>query len=695
MNETIQEEKSTLIHYLKELESFIKKEKANLGNLFSNYKENLKDVVQAGSLDDRQETLSIAHRTMSRSRYNERWSYVHKLLKIEHSPYFARIDVKLEDDTDSKKYYIGKIGFKSKEREAEITDWRAPIASLYYNNAFATDGVSFNVSPFNALDVEKQITCDLKTRRTLEIENKEIINIYDDSLLQNVKTSEDFVLAKIKGKTGGVLEDIIETIQADQSEIIRFAPNKNVIVQGVAGSGKTTIAIHRISYLFYNFPNKIHASGTLFLSASKTLINYLSKSLPELDVFNIRKASVIEILKETLDKNQIKIKTRVENTIPEKLYFENIKEFNTLLNKYIDKKIEELKKQFSQEVIEKNNVNFYNIKTQFERFHDTPPFLKILNIEEDLRDTKKDLSSELRYSETKDVIKRRVNGLDLLQKDVSRFIKKINFETIYLDFLAEQYGKKPSNFDINHLSALYLLTLKIGGIKDQFDFNLVVLDEAQDLNILNFACIKSFSRGNSFNIFGDVNQSINKRFSIDNWDEINDIFKAENSQKFKLDISYRSTRQIMKKAGEILTFAGISDNIPKSVARDGNDVIEESFTNKQLIVKKIIEEITKLRTVSKKSIGIILTSEFPINDVSSKLNEANVSHEIITEFFDNFKKDSIYLVPVNLVKGLEFDSVFVLSFNSVDFSDKIEGVFKKFVCATRAMSNLFLYTTSL
>ncbi|MEK7595184.1 MAG: UvrD-helicase domain-containing protein [Patescibacteria group bacterium] len=682
-------ENEALIERLQELNGFIESEETALSNLYKRYEEDIKEASQEKKRDDVIESMGIAIKAMGRKGYRQRKEYLEKLTKILHNPYFSRIDVHLYKDNSTETHYIGKMGFSGYKKNLGITDWRAPIASLYYNFAFATKHVSFDRTAFNALDKDETLNCDLDIRRTIEVENQKIINIYDDSLIDNI-SKDAFLLSKLEAKKGGGLEDIIETIQSDQNKIIRHSPFENILVQGVAGSGKTTIAIHRISYIFYNFKDKILPSETLFLSTSKVLINYLSKSLPELDIYNIKKASLLEYLKELLDQNKIKLQKKISAQLTKDIIFYDIHYFLKCLEQFILKLSQDAKINFEITILaDRDSLEFKNIIRIYDRFSQRPIFDKILILLTEVKEELREVKKEIRYEGKSDYLERRVRTLGYLEKNIISFLGDFKLEEKYLSFLKQNFNFEPNTYDENHLSAIYLVCYKLGFLPNREDYNLVLLDEAQDLNSLSYMCVKTFSTKNCFNFFGDLNQSISKKTAIKDWSEVIEIF-SDSTKTFNLQISFRSTRQIIDRAKKELIKAGITQNLPQPVSRDGLIPTEQQFKNLNEALEYITKEIKSIRAKELKSIGIILTNDLDAESVTKKLKNPNLEHELITQFFDNFKKDSVYVVPLNLVKGLEFDSVFFLNINALELKDKIEGAFKSFVAISRAMSKVYL-----
>lgn len=691
-NQNLEFEKGVLRKYLTDLRGFVAGESDELSKRHKQYLEDLKDVKIAGSLDDRSSALSQAVKQLKKINYSGRVRYLERIKKILKSPYFSRIDISSADAPKTQSYYLGKTHYTSKiDRNLAITDWRAPVASIYYNYPFPIKNASYSVYTEASLDVEEiKYVCNLELRRTIDIEGGEIYNIYDNSQAGNIN-KDAFLMTKLDQKSGGQLEDIIETIQSDQYKIIINNPTQNLIVQGVAGSGKTSVAIHRISYIFYNFANLVKPEKTIFISASKVLINYLAKSLPELDVQEIKRLSLHDLLAFLLAENQIKLRTGVINTTDESDYDSYFNDIGAFLNNHADfasRLDAELKLILKDDILSTEIADMVRIKRALSKLFDKPIFQVLSFLEIELKDVVKDLRKEVSFSSDVSMqLLRAESSLSRLQK----FKKSFSLERAYANFLKTYYSRAPKVWDINHFAAIYYLASKLGLITNMTDYDLVVVDEAQDLNKVHLSCLKTLSSKNCFNFYGDLNQSVSKRYSLQAWHEVSDIFGVASTISFNLYVSFRSTRQIIERASQELIEAGIKDNIPLSVVREGElprDVIVDSF---DALVDRLAGDITGLRKVKNKSIGIITSGDFSQARLLARLEKHNIVAQLINESFEDFEHDGIYLVDINLVKGLEFDSVFIVNMNASVFADKIGGHFKKFVAITRAMSDVFIY----
>lgn len=171
-----------------------------------------------------------------------------------------------------------------------MVDWRAPISTVYYENELGEGTYSIPDSKSDGKGRAYRI--DLSLKRTYDIENGTLQGFYDSDVAAN-----DELLVKYLSKNrDAVLGDIIATIQKEQNEIIRESPFHNVLVQGVAGSGKTTVAMHRISYIMYNYKERFTSNEFCIVGGSDILIDYITGGLPELDVYDVKHMRMDELL---------------------------------------------------------------------------------------------------------------------------------------------------------------------------------------------------------------------------------------------------------------------------------------------------------------------------------------------------------------------------------------------------------------
>lgn len=269
---------------------------------------------------------------------------------VNESPYFARIDF-IEKRRDKESFYIGKIGLTDDRKEEEkVIDWRAPIADLYYSG---TEGKASYEGPYGIIEGE------LSLKRKFIIKNKKLINAFDEGanqiILKTLEGSEEgealqdeFLKITLEESANKKLKDIVATIQKEQNDIIRSEKNKALIVQGSAGSGKTTVALHRLAYLLYKYKNKILPEEVLVLAPNKLFLDYISEVLPNLGSGKVAQKTFEELSKEILNfKEDIyskdeKLSFVIENLNDKKIkYIVNSSKvkgslvFKTIMDRYI------------------------------------------------------------------------------------------------------------------------------------------------------------------------------------------------------------------------------------------------------------------------------------------------------------------------------------------------------------------------
>ncbi|MFC7062930.1 RNA polymerase recycling motor HelD [Halobacillus seohaensis] len=251
------------------------------------YKDNIKDAFV--NLDHLDSSLSYINILINAKFYEMTSSDLEHLKRVENKPYFARIDFQ-GDTQEPTPYYIGKVSlFKKDTQESIIIDWRSPVASLYY------DGRLGEVE----YEAQGQIySGDLSLKRQYIIEEGDLKEIRDI----DVTTRDELLQATLSESSDNRLTEIVSTIQAEQNEVIRSELSKPVIVQGVAGSGKTTIALHRLSMFIYSYAEQVNPDEMMILAPNHLFIDYISEVLPELGVDQIKQTTFIDYVQKSLGK---------------------------------------------------------------------------------------------------------------------------------------------------------------------------------------------------------------------------------------------------------------------------------------------------------------------------------------------------------------------------------------------------------
>lgn len=258
-----------------------------------NFKESMRDALEG--IDIKDSSLSYLNMLTNSTLLRRTTEEVKKLKKLYEKPYFARIDFLRKETNLQEMLYLGKTSLFDKETQKPIiVDWRSPIANLYYDGRLGDVTYEAEGEEFEGY---------LSLKRQYVINQGELLDIRDVDLT----TTDELLQKSLAESSSNRLTDIVSTIQEEQNAIIRADLNKPIIVQGAAGSGKTTIALHRISYFIYTYQDYFKPEQLMILAPNRLFIDYISDVLPELGVDNINQTTFVDYVKTCLGKN-IKLK---------------------------------------------------------------------------------------------------------------------------------------------------------------------------------------------------------------------------------------------------------------------------------------------------------------------------------------------------------------------------------------------------
>lgn len=615
-------------------------------------------------------------------------------------PYFARIDFK-EKDYENKKYYLGKTGLMDIDANQYIVDWRSPIANLYYDSALGETSYINNSKTYEG---------NLNLKRVFNIKNAVL-----ESYMDVNNTSDDDLLKPYLGvNTDSKIKNIVTSIQKEQNNIIRDPLTKNLIVQGVAGSGKTTVMLHRISYLAYNERDKHKTNQYMVISPNNLFSDYMSAILPDLEVGEVKQITLEDLAIEYLNfKSKLTIIPRSKtSTYDEISHFKSSKAMKELLDDYLFKLTMNIfSKDLTKDgitIIEREElIKLYNkfdkepLKVKIEKLHNTiykysqdEAFSIIKGINKQFESL---LKNEKDDNKRKQLIRKSYEIKNVLVKDIKLIIKeyfkdfKYNTLEIYKDFIKTINNEEVVNstlsylnkrkVDFDDLASLIYINEYILGAKEYNDYISVSIDEAQDLGYMHYAALTKLFKYTNFSIYGDLSQSIYAYRGIESWDDVKDLVKGNNELKY-LAKSYRTTIEIMNFANKILKHLNVS--LAEPVIRHGKDVVTVSIKNK---IQYIENEIQKFKECGYKSIAIICKDEKTVNSyydalkdklTISKLDEKSISYD-----------GGVCTLPVALAKGLEFDAVIVCDADNKTYSkDNILDMKLLYVALTRALHEL-------
>lgn len=408
---------------------------------FLREKEKLKEVCQKLETEEKE----LEDRLSKTDSLYEKESYVkahlvylgHKkildLRKIKNKPYFARIDFKA-DGENLENLYIGKLSvIDSTSQKPIIIDWRAPISNLYYDGRI---GRSNYKSP------DGIVNGDILLKRQYFIENQ-ILEKYSDI---DLKTNDELLQVALSEKADDRLKNIVATIQSEQNNIIRADMNKALIVQGVAGSGKTTIALHRIAYLIYNCDKEFDPDNFMIIAPNKFFLNYISNILPDLGVENVKQYTFEDFAYEIIGK---KLKISDSN---EKLVTIVNREFDDINNGDIDTIIAESKLkssiQFKTRVDEFLKYLEQNYLPKEDFILENVRIMRYENIQKLFEETYKDLDFEKRINEVKKHIFSKIKNNKQIIENAIKEKRNFKIKKMLKDITLSEEEKKLKRIEI-------------------------------------------------------------------------------------------------------------------------------------------------------------------------------------------------------------------------------------------------------
>lgn len=594
-------------------------------------------------------------------------------------------------------FYLGKTSVIN-DGQMYVIDWRAPISTLYYEQDLGHVEYESNEGMRSGL-------MDLKSQ--IRIKKGELEEVIDTDLM----TKDELILPFLKAAATDKMKDIVASIQKEQNEIIRAPINKTLIVQGVAGSGKTSVALHRIAYLLYQY-NKYTADQFLVIGPNKCFNNYTSMVLPDLDSEGINQITFSELL----EKCKLKVKVIEDNESKGVCNYKSSLAYKDSLNKFISGLFNTVHTSISlydTELISETLIDKYldtAIGSFKERINVTMDkcisYIKSRQ-EELLDEISKNLKEEKKKHPEKDIQiftitqeakKQLQKGCrDLVKKEFSKFNYKTldlykmfieNFE-VFEKKLSQEEIVKIKQMTLTNLSnkvvatsdipALLYLSIITNEKSTNHNYVHIVIDEAQDYGLFHYYVLRLMFNNATFSIFGDLGQSIYAYKSISSWDDVNKYIFNNNADVAYLNESYRTTKEITLEANKIL--GRLSLPVAEPVLRTGKPV---AYINDSNIEKEIADMLEN----NYSSIALICKTDEEARTMFKQLHKKFEKIKLV-KGNDNTYSGGLCVVDVNSSKGLEFDSVIINDASEqVYASTNTTDLKKLYVAMTRALHEL-------
>lgn len=608
-------------------------------------------------------------------------------------PYFGRIVFTDIASGKEESLYIGKSGISDGPVKQLVVDWRAPVANAYYENGL---GRCSYTAPEG-----KQIPIVLSLKRTFEIVKGKLANYFDTEVVAN----DDLLTKYLSRSKEAVLGEIVATIQKEQNEIIRKSPHHNMIVQGVAGSGKTTVAMHRISYILYRYKEKFRPEDFYIVGSNRILLNYITGVLPDLDVYGVRQMTMEQLFTRLLYEDWDEKKYHIQEKVPPEDTVKGTSEWYQALIRFIRR-------------LEKNSLPVKSIyinqglPSEAEllsgeavlRYIRQNPLVsiqsKINMLNERLLGKVKDafLGKELTYpKEEQAEILREYRGFF----GKKSFPKSI-FE-LYQEFLLEQRKKGldcciPSDsFHVYDLAALALLYKLVKETEVISEAHHIVIDEAQDFGMFVYHALHTCIKDCTYTIMGDVSQNIHSGYGLEDWEALRRLLlKDERAYFGLLKKSYRNTIEISEFATNILRHGDFPFYPVEPIVRHGKkpDLRRVAENTPEAFAAKTAAICRDWQKRGLQTIAVICRRDEDAEKAATLLSRFLSIRESSPEEADF--GSGVMVLPISYTKGLEFDAVLIWNPSKEDYPEDNAHARLLYVAATRALHELcLLYHDSL
>lgn len=640
------------------------------------------------------------------------------------SPYFGRIDFIEKGEEKAERYYIGISNLINDSYEFLIYDWRAPISSMFYD---------YEIGEASYKCPEGIVDGRLMLKRQYKISNGKLDYMFDS----NLKIDDEVLQDMLSKSTDSKMKAIVTTIQMEQNKVIRNEEYKNLIVQGPAGSGKTSVALHRIAYLLYKHREKITPQNIVIFSPNDIFNEYISNVLPQLGEDNMcqttfkeymHKALGNEFIKENYcemmeyilaSKEQDSYQKRINN-----IKFKSSMEFVDILKQYVSY-LENMDRNFTdiifrghliisskdiEELFFKDYVQL-PLKRRLQKIRERILFLvepyekqQIKEVTNELADSGSYIDKVEAMERSQAIVKDEIKSVHYQINKMTEFdlveIYKNLFNNLELFLTKSNTKYNDKNIDetksytleslktrmLNYEDQPPLLYLKgaLGDLPKTSEIKYVVIDEAQDYTPLQYEIFYQLFKSASMTILGDLQQSINPFMNVGDYNNISSIFPKDSTCIINLTKSYRSTMEITKFSRRLLN-KKLTD---ECVERSGEEPLVLGFENEGDIKYRVLNDIKTYKEKGCKSIGIITRTVGEAQEVYSFLKD-KVHVKAIMKEDDEYASDAL-VIPAYLAKGLEFDVVLIYNAGDEKYGCEEERLLLYTAC-TRALHALCVY----
>lgn len=646
-----------------------------------------------------------------------------RLKRAVKEPYFGRMDIQEDTSSAAVALYIGKQGIDSDAMSIEeegfpknhvhypmVIDWRAPVASMFYSFTGGVEPAAYEAP-------DGTYSAEVHLKRNLVIRNEELQRVVDTFNREQGEeyVTDEFLVYRLGENKDNRLRDIVSTIQAEQDIIIRSHKNKALFIQGVAGSGKTTVALHRLAFLLYQYQEQLKAERMIIFAPNRMFLNYISDVLPELGVGNIQQRTfsdwALELAKlddsiiltsslEEIERWYGSLDARPADSSSSSGRIKGSLQWKERLDRYVQHWVEEAVPEQDFIPWEGAALSHDMIAHWFnEEYRSYEPAKRMLRVQARIQ---RWLEMELKKERSRTLLSEKKKKSSQKLKTFMKKWPKSEVIELYKAFLqADEYSDllpaklrkktiaelKKAVVQQEDLASLVYLYIGLNGVESNQRFDHIVIDEAQDFSPLQIALLDQLTKNHSFTILGDLSQGIHAYAGIEDWQEMMELFSTDTSSYHALTRSYRSTMEIIHFANQILERGMKTALLAEPVFRSGHKVAVVHLQSR--LEEWLQAEIVRHQSSGYQTTAILTRTMEEAIDWHERLLAADIPAHLIQGKEQQYE-GGISVLPVYLSKGLEFDSVILLHVNESHYHLNPLEARLLYVGCTRALHQLTL-----
>ena len=596
----------------------------------------------------------------------------HRFERMLDAPFFGRVDFIFDGEDEAEPFYIGIGNFAEKAGMTPlIYDWRAPVSGLFYD---------YDKGPASYEAPAGRIEGEISSKWQYKIRGGKMIYAFESDT-----KIDDEILKRELGQNGDTkLKNIVRTIQKEQNAIIRNTKDQILVIQGAAGSGKTSIALHRIAYLLYHDRKNLKSSNVLILSPNSVFGDYISHILPELGEENIQEMSfdlfAYRELKDTASDCEDRydhlerIMKFPDDREKERFRMKQSEEFIGLMEGFLA--------TLEDRLVDFKEISFRGMKMTEEdlirmfyfKFQETPLLERMSAVREYFVDAYETLKGKQISDEDSELLKNKFDSM-YVTKDLYQIYNWM-LEDYGYDLLPDvPYERRKVQYE--DVYPMLYLKYRLVGRSSQKNIKHLVIDEMQDYSFMQYVILKNLFQCR-MTILGDYAQTMDTK-QHDVLKFLPKIFGKE-IRTVIMNKSYRNTYEIAKYAEKISGITGL-----ELLERHGKEVEEQRFRTEEELLDAISEHLN-LGTEGYETGAVITMTEEDAYDIYRLLKNRGVDAAYVDRDSSAFKR-GLTVTTFYLAKGLEFDQVFTLRGRK----ENPLAVQAEYICATRALQELYVY----